>query len=171
MVNGYGEGGGPVLAFDFGNDKFAMIGAEDGCCLADTGRANVFGNGFAGIGNINGSQFFSRKKDNFFVVFVLKHRTEFLVFFHVDGAISVGTGQDAALGKGFVYLVVDAFVVFRMMSQTKANGSYHRHEMQFEHSLWRMADIGRHDDEQLVFARVGLADVMDDGDVVGLRRH
>ena len=56
------------------------------------------------------------------------------------------------------------------MRQAKAYRSNHRHEMQLQHAIGRRAIVGRHDNQQFVFTGVGLADVVDDGNVVGLRR-
>ena len=41
--------------------------------------------------------------------------------------------------------------------------------MQLLHSEWGAAVKGSHHDEQLVFLRVGLAEVVDDGDMLGQR--
>ena len=54
----------------------------------------------------------------------------------------MGAGQHALTGECLVYLVVDLLVVVRMVSQSEADRSHHRHEVQFEHALWRMADVG-----------------------------
>ena len=54
-----GQRNGEVLAFDFGYNQFAVVGAQDGCSLAHTGRAHVLGDGVAWIGHLNGSQLFA----------------------------------------------------------------------------------------------------------------
>ena len=124
--------------------------------------------GLAGVGNINLRQLLSGEEHQLFVVFVFQHGAEFLVLLHVDGAVAVCAGQDATVGKSMVYLVVDAFVVVRMVCQTEAYRSHHRYEMQFKHAFGGKALIWRHYDEQSILLRVCLADVADDGDVVRL---
>ena len=81
----------------------------------------------------------------------------------------MGTRQDAFPGKRFVHLVVDGLIVVGMMSQTEADSSHHRDEMKLEHPLWRTSDEGRYDDQQPVFARIGLTNVVDNGDMRGQR--
>ena len=46
------------------------------------------------------------------------------------------------------------------MSQSKADGSHHGDEMQLEHTAWSMMNKRRHDNQQTVFRRVSLADVV-----------
>lgn len=123
--------------------------------------------GCAGMGNVHLCQFVGGEEHDFFAVFVLQHLDKGFVSFHIDGAIAVGAGQDALTGKSLVYLVVDKFVVFRMVCQAKADGSHHGHKVQFEHTVGGMTDEGRDDDEQLEFLWVGLLDIVDEGDMVG----
>ena len=52
------------------------------------------------------------------------------------------------------------------MGKTETYRSHHRHEVQFEHTFRCAAVEGRHDNKELVFPRVGLADVVDDGDML-----
>ena len=54
-----------------------------------------------------------------------------------------------------------------MMGESEADGPYHRHKMEFEHPCRGVADEGRDDDQQFIHLRVGLADVVDYGDVAG----
>ena len=125
----YGQCRRPVFAFYLGDNEFSVVGAQDGCGFADAGRAHVFLDGGAGIGHIDSSQFFGRKEDNLFVIFILEQRAEFLIPFDVDGAIAMSARQDASLGKGLINFVVETLVVCRMMSQPKTNRTHHRHEM------------------------------------------
>ena len=55
------------------------------------------------------------------------------------------------------------------MRQSKANRSHHRHKMEFEHTIRRMATKGCHHNEQAIFIGISLADVVDDGHVIRLR--
>ena len=53
----------------------------------------------------------------------------------------MGTRQIAILCEPLVYLVIDTFIILRMMCQSKAYGSYHRHKMEFEHILWSLMGV------------------------------
>ena len=56
-----------------------------------------------------------------------------------------------------------------MMSQTETDSTHHRYEMEFKHTVRGRAIVRRHDNQQLVLTGVCLADVVDDGNVIGLR--
>ena len=58
----YRQGCRPVLALDFGNDQFSVVGAQNGCRLTNTGRSYMLLNGLAGVGHIHCCQFFSGKE-------------------------------------------------------------------------------------------------------------
>ena len=159
----------PVLTFDLRNNEFAMIRTQDSRSLTDTRRTNVLLNGCAGIGHLHLRKFLSRKEHNFLVVLIFQHRTELLILFHINRTILMRTGQDASIGKGLINLVVDRLVILRMVCQSEAHGSHHRHEMKFEHTIRRMTTKGCHHDEQAVFIGICLADIIDDGHVIRLR--
>ena len=130
----------PVLTFNLGNYQFAVVGTEDGSSLTDTGCADMFHNSIAGVGNLDNSKFFRSKEHDLLFVLFFEHRTEFFVLFYVNGAVLMSARQNALIGKGLVYLVINMHVVFRVMSQTEANRSHHRDEMQFEHPFRGIAD-------------------------------
>ena len=159
----------PILALHLGDDEFAIIGTQDGSRLADTGGANVLLHRRAGIGHLNFGQLLSCKEHHFLAILIDELSAEFLVLLHVDGAIPMCTGQHAFVRKSLVNLVVEAFIVHRMMGKAETDGPHHRHEMEFEHAVWRISNEGRDDDEQFVFLRVSLGNVVDDSHVVGLR--
>ena len=124
------------------------------------------GHHVAGIRDVDSSQLFGSKEFHLFIIFFNQHLAEFLVLLHVDGTVAMGAGQHAVPRQRFVYLVVDAFVIVGMLSQAKPDGAHHGYEVKFQHAVGGTAVEGRHDDQQLVFPWVGLADVVDDGDMV-----
>ena len=69
-----------------------MIGSKDGSRLTDTGCTYILLNGCTRIGHFDLREFFGRKEHHLFVVFIFEHRTELLVFFHVNRTILMRTG-------------------------------------------------------------------------------
>ena len=136
-----GQCGGEVLSFHFFNHQLTVLRAEDGGSLTDAGRTHVGSYHVAGVGHLDRSQLFGGEEVYLFAFFS-QLVNERLVGLHVDGAIVVGAWQQATVGKGLVYLVVDAVVVVGVMSKSEANDTHHRYEMQVEHVLRGMADEG-----------------------------
>ena len=165
VVNG--QRNGEILAFDFGNYQFAMIGAQDSCSLAHAGCSHVLGHGVAGIGHLNGGQLLGCKEFNFFVIAIFQQMHKRLVGLDINRAVTASTRQDAPFCKDLVHLVIDELVVVGVMSQAKADGAHHGHKMQRQHPIRSVAAERRDHDEQTVFLGIGLAEVVDDGDVVG----
>ena len=54
-----------------------------------------------------------------------------------------------------------------MMGESKAQSSYHWHEMQLEHTVWYTEVVGRHQNDQLKLLGVYLFEAFDDGDMFG----
>ncbi len=160
-----GEGGSPVLALHFLHNQPAMVGTQQCCCLAHTRCSHMLFHHITGVGNFHGSQFLGSEKHHFFFVFLSQHVDKRFIGLHVDGAIAMGAGQYTLVRESLVYLVVDELVVIGMMGESETYGSHHRHEVQFEHAFGCIALVWRHHDEQFVFLRVGLADVIDEADV------
>ena len=127
----------------------------------------MFGYRIAGIRHLHRSQFLCREELHLLLIVEHQHIDERLLRLHVDGAVVMGTGQYATVGEGLVDLVVDILVVIRLMSQSEADGSHHRYEVEFEHAVRCRAVERRDDDQQFVFVGIGFADIVDDGDVFG----
>ena len=166
-VDGYRER--PVQAFHLWNDELSVVGAQDGCCLADAGGAYVFLDRIAGVGYLDGGQFVGSKELHLLVKMVLQHLYELLVALHVDGAEILKAWLDAIQHHGRLHLDEEILVVLRMMSQSESHCHHSRHIVHAEHPLGYFMSEGRYANQQLVFLWVGLFDVLDDGHVVGFR--
>ena len=85
-----------------------------------------------GIRHLNSSQFLCGEEYHVLIVFIFKHCTELFVLLYIDGAETMGTGEDSAISKSLGNLVVNGFVLLGMMSQSETDSSHHRNIMQFE---------------------------------------
>ena len=86
----------------------------------------MLGHRCAGIGHIDGREFFGSIEYHLFVIDIAQLADKLFIALHVDGAVAMGTGQHAAMGKGLVDLIVDVFIVVRVMRQTKTYRAHHR---------------------------------------------
>ena len=157
----------PVLSLHLRDDELAVIRAQNGCRFAHARCADMLGNRCAGVGYIECCQLLSSIEYHLLAIHILQLFHKGLVGLHIDGAVAMGAGQDATKSEGFIHLVIDGFVVVRMMSQTKAYRADHRDKVEAEHAVWFIVYEGRHDDDELVFPGIRLADVADESDMLG----
>ena len=53
------------------------------------------------------------------------------------------------------------------MCQAESNRSHHRYKMEFKHTLGYITNIGRNNDDEFELLGVSLADIMNEGNMVG----
>ena len=118
--------------------------------------------GGAGRGHVDPSQFVGREEAHRLVQLA----DEGFVGLHVDGApLADGRGQDAMAAQLVVHLADDVAIVVRPMGQAEAGGEHAGDELDRGQMPGNGVHVGRDDDQQAAVG--GLADVMDEADVVG----
>ena len=63
-----GQRNGEILALDFGDNQFAVIGAQDGRCLTHAGRAHVLLHRVARVRHLNSGELLGCEEIDFFVI-------------------------------------------------------------------------------------------------------
>ena len=105
-----GEGSSEILSFHLWDNQFTVVTAKDSGSLTHTGCADMLGHHIAGSGNLHSGQFLSRVEGDFLVVILSQQLHKRFIGLHIDSTVTVGAGQDAFFGKGFVYLFVNLFL-------------------------------------------------------------